>query len=302
MLSQKLASVAAVIFFLATPIQAQTTIQPFGSGAIVNTPGQAPTTIEPFGNGAIVNTPGQLPSTIRPFGNGAIVNTPGQPPTTVQPFGNGAIINTPGQIPTTIQPFGNGAIVNTPGQPPAVVNPLVTGSRLTSRQGAGIANGPPCAADVTPPQPSSAAHPCGHSRAMPRPWRRCALGRLARRARAPSSYSTRKPVQQRRHIKIGIQMRPRPKCGRADLDIRQMVRASARQPLGQPRRERGAPVFSTTATRAADGRSAPIPHGHPPARTPSAPPPAPTLVGWVLTHHFGPATEVRAHNNGSTPS
>jgi hypothetical protein len=74
---------------------------------------------------------------------------------------------------------------------------------------------------------------------MLRPWRRCAAGRLARRARTPSSFSTQIPRQQRRHVEIGIQPRPRPKFGRADVDIRQMVRASARQPVSQPRREGG---------------------------------------------------------------
>jgi putative transposon-encoded protein len=87
MLSRKFASIVAVVFLLGRPAQAQTTIQPFGNGAIVNTPGQPPTTVQPFGNGTIVNTPGQVPSTIQPFGSGAIVNTPGQPPTTVQPLG-----------------------------------------------------------------------------------------------------------------------------------------------------------------------------------------------------------------------
>jgi hypothetical protein len=40
-----------------------------------------------------------------------------------------------------------------------------------------------------------------------------------------------------------------PKAGRADFDVGQMVRGSIRQPLGQPNREEGTPVFGTTATR-----------------------------------------------------
>ncbi len=60
----------------------------------------------------------------------------------------------------------------------------------------------------------------------------------AEHARHPA-FRPKNPLQQRRHIKIGIQPRPRPKPGRADADIRQMLRASARQPLDQPRREGG---------------------------------------------------------------
>ena len=125
---QRIAYVVAFGGLIASPVLAQSTIQPFGNGAIVNTPGQPPTTVQPFGNGAIINTPGQTPSTVQPFGTGAIVNTPGQPATTVQPFGNGAIVNTPGQAPSTIQPFGNGGIINTPGQPPTIVQPFGNGT------------------------------------------------------------------------------------------------------------------------------------------------------------------------------
>lgn len=56
---------------------------------------QSSTTIEPFGSGYIINRPGQPSTTVMPFGSGWITNTPGQPSTTIQPFGSGWIVNTP---------------------------------------------------------------------------------------------------------------------------------------------------------------------------------------------------------------
>jgi hypothetical protein len=75
--------VYVIAFFAMTALsEAQSFVQPFGNGAIINTPGAPPTTVQPFGNGYIANTLGRAPTVIQPFGNGYIANTPGQMPTT----------------------------------------------------------------------------------------------------------------------------------------------------------------------------------------------------------------------------